>query len=79
MTQLEQFLSLMESFPSAFAQPNNGFMPKDILAVAAEIRLKTGIPKPETPPMPPEGWEPPEMEYRGDCNGCGAPIFMPKN
>jgi hypothetical protein len=80
MTKLEELVMLMESFPSAFAQPNNGFMPEDILAVAAEIREKTGMgPKPETPPPPGMGAMPPsEWQYHGDCNGCGSPILMPK-
>lgn len=79
MTKLEEFIMLMETFPTAFAMPENRLMPADILLLATEIREKTGMePKPETPPMPgmgamrPEGWQ-----YHGNCNGCGAPIFMP--
>lgn len=73
MSKLEDFLSLLESFPSAFAQPNNGFMPQDIMAMAAEIRQKANMPRPETP-EPPLGAMPPEWRYEGNCNGCGAPI-----
>lgn len=74
MTKLEDFLSLMECFPSAIAQPNNGFMPMDIVAMAAEIRKLANLPKPDMPGLPPTEWQ-----YHGDCNGCGGPIFMRKD
>lgn len=80
MNKLELFVQLMESFPTSIAQPDQGFMPEDIMALAAEIRDKAGMPRPETPETPGMGAISPDAldyKYTGHCNGCGAPIFLP--
>jgi hypothetical protein len=82
--KLENFLSLMENFPYAtFADEENGLSPEEIQELAAEIRVRANIPRPERALMPfsemgeefPADWVPSRWEYQGKCNGCCGPLY----
>ena len=70
MGKTDQILDLMRSTPWAFAQPHSDISQQDILDFAALVRTLQG--------KPTLAEEPDQRVYSGDCNGCGAPVYLPK-